>query len=88
MARNGKGDRFPVVPAHRESVDAFRSVPHRSLAGKMFTGRGGKPLSPRSSSCWIAERTTKAALQAVPTGTGIEGPGSHSLRHSYTGHWL
>ena len=45
--RNGKGGRFRVVPAHPELVDAFRSVPHRSPADRVFTGRSGKPLSPK-----------------------------------------
>ena len=42
MVPNRMGDRFREVPAHREFVDAFRSVPHWSPAGEMFTGRGGK----------------------------------------------
>ena len=60
--RNGKGGRFRVVPAHPEIVDAFRSVPHRSPADRVFTGRSGKPLSPtrpaglprglRKRDCW------------------------------------
>ena len=47
--RNGKGGRFRVVLAHPELVDTFRSVPHRSPADRVFTGRGGKPLSPKSA---------------------------------------
>ena len=86
--RNGKGGRFRVVPAHPELVDAFRSVPHRSAADKVFTGRGGKSLSPRTAARWIAEGITKAGLQAVATGTGVKGPASHSLRHSCARHWL
>ena len=46
--RNGKGGRYRVVPAHPELVDAFRSVAHRSLGEKVFTGRSGKPLSPQN----------------------------------------
>ena len=86
--RNGKGGRFRVVPAHPELVDAFRSVPHRSPADKVVTGRGGKPLSPRSAARWIAEGIAKAGLQAAATGTGVKGPASHSLRHSCARHWL
>ena len=79
--------RFRVVLAHPELVDAFRSVPHRSLVDKVLTGCGGKPLSPRSAPRWIAEGIAKAGLQAAATGTG-KGPGSHSLRHSCARHWL
>ena len=86
--RNGKGGRFRVVPAHPELVDAFRSVPHRSPADKVFTGRGSKPLSPRSAARWIAEGIAKAGLQAAAAGTGVKGPASHSLRHSCARHWL
>ena len=86
--RNGKGGRFRVVPAHPELVDAFRSVPHRSPADKVFTGRSGKPLSPRSAARWIAEGIAKGGLQAAATGTGVKGPASHSLRHSCARHWL
>ena len=78
--RNGKGGRFRVVPAHPELVEAFRSVPHRSPADKVFTGRSGKPLSPRSAARWVAEGIAKAGLQAAATGTGVKGPASHSLR--------
>ena len=76
------------APDHPELVDAFRSVPHRSPAEKVFTGRGGKPLSPRSAARWIAEGIAKAGLQAATTGTGVKGPASHSLRHSCARHWL
>ena len=76
------------MPAHPELVDAFRSVPHRSLADKVFTGRGGKPLSPRSAARWIAEGIAKAGLQEAATGTGVKGPASHSLRRSCARHWL
>ena len=86
--RNGKGGRFRVVPAQPELVDAFRSVPHRSPADKVFTGRSGKPLSPRSAARWIAEGIAKAGLQAVATGTGVKSPAFHSLRHSCARHWL
>ena len=54
----------------------------------MFTGRGGKPLSPRSAARWIAEGIAKAGLQEAATGTGVKGPASHSLRHSCARHWL
>ena len=64
--RNGKGGRFRVVPAHPELVDAFRSVPHRSLTDKVFTGRGGKPLSPRSAARWIAEGLRKRDCRRLP----------------------
>ena len=40
----------------------------------MFTGRGGKPLSPRSAACWIAKGIAKAGLQEAATGTGVKGP--------------
>ena len=86
--RNGKGGRFRVVPAHPELVDAFRSVPHRSPAERVFTGRGSKPLSPRSAARWIAEGIAKAGLQAAATGTGVKGPASHSLGRSCARHWL
>ena len=71
--RNGKGGRFRVVPVQPELVDAFRLVPHRSPADKVFTGRSGKPLSPRSAARWIAEGIAKAGLQAAATGTGVKG---------------
>ena len=86
--RNGKGGKYRVVPAHPELVDAFRSVPHRGPGEKVFTGRGGKPLSPRTAARWNADGITKAELQAAATGTGIKGPASHSLRHSCARHWL
>ena len=86
--RNGKDGRFREVPAHPELVDAFRSVPHRSPADKVFTRGGGKPLSPRSAARWIAKGIEKAGLQEAPTGTGVKGPASHSLRHSCARHWL
>ena len=86
--RNGKGGRYRVVPAHPELVDAFRPVPHRSLGEKIFTGRAGKPLSPRTAARWISEGITNAGLQAAATGTGVKGPASHSLRHSCARHWL
>ena len=82
--RNGKGGRFRGVPAHPELVDAFRLVPHRSPGDKVFTGRGGKPLSPMSAARWIAEGIAKAGLQEAATGTGVKGPASHSLRHNGT----
>ena len=77
-----------MVPAHPELVDAFRSVPHRSPGEKVFRGRAGNPLSPRTAARWISEGITKAGLQAVATGTGVKGPASHSLRHSCARHWL
>ena len=86
--RNGKGGRYRVVPAHPELVDAFRSVPHRSPGEKVFRGRAGNPLSPRTAARWISEGITKAGLQEVATGTGVKGPASHSLRHSCARHWL
>jgi integrase len=90
--RNGKGGRYRVAPAHPELVDAFRSVPHRSLGEKVFTGRTGNPLSPRTAARWISEGITHAGLQAAATGTGVKGPASHSLRHSLrhscARHWL
>ena len=64
--RNGKGGRFRVVPDHPELVDAFRSVPHRSPADKVFTGRSGKPLSPRSAARWIAEGIRKRDCRRPP----------------------
>ena len=85
--RNGKGGRFRVVPDHPELVDAFRSVPYRSPADKVFTGRSGKPLSPRSAARWIAEGIEKAGLQAAATGTGVKGPASHSLRPPLAAKW-
>ena len=66
--RSGKGGRYRVVPAHPELVDAFRSVPHRSPGEKVFRGRAGNPLSPRTAARWISEGITKAGLQAVATG--------------------
>ena len=54
----------------------------------MFTGRGSKPLSPRSAARWIAEGIAKAGLQAAATGTGVKGPASHSLLHSCARHCL
>jgi len=84
--RNGKGGKYRVVPAHPELVDAFRSVPHRGPGDKVFTGRGGKPLSSRTAARWIAEGIAKAGLQAAATGTGLKGPASHSLRHSCARH--
>ena len=52
--RNGKGGKYRAVPAHPELVDAFRSVPHHGPGDKIFTGRGGKPISSRSAARWIA----------------------------------
>ena len=69
-------------------VDAFRSVPHRNPAEKVFTGRSGKPLSSRTAARWVADGITKADLQAAATGTGAKGPASHSLRHRCARHWL
>ena len=37
---------------------------------------------------WIADAIAKTGLSEVATGTGVKGPGSHSLRHSYARHWL
>ena len=76
--RNGKGGRFRVVPAHPELVDAFRSVPHRSPADRVFAGRGGKPLSPGSAARWIAEGIAKAGLVTAATGTGVKGLASQA----------
>ena len=70
--------RFRVMPAYPELVDAFRSVSRRSPSDKVSTGRGGKRLSPRAVARWIAERITKAGLQAAATGTGVKGSASHS----------
>ena len=70
--------RFRVVPAYPWLVDAFRSVSHRSPSDKVSTGRGGKRLSPRTAARWIAERITKAGLQAAATGTGVKRVSSHS----------
>ena len=86
--RNGKGGKYRVVPAHPELVDAFRSVPHRGLTDKVFTGRHGKPLSARTTARWIGDGITNAGLQSAATGTGAKGPASHSLRHSCARHWL
>ena len=49
-----------MVLVHSEPVDAFRSVPHRSLGERVFTGRAGKPLSPRTAARWISEGITNA----------------------------
>ena len=43
---------------------------------------------PKERPRWIAEGIAKAGLQAAATGTGVKGPGSHSLRHSCAHHWL
>ena len=71
--RNGKGGKYRVVPAHPELVDAFRSVPHRGLTDKVFTGRHGKPLSARTSARSIGDGITNAGLQAAATRTGAKG---------------
>ena len=69
--RNGKGGRYRVVPAHPEMVDAFRSVPHRSLGEKVFTGRAGKPMSPRTAARWISEGiTTRYQISMRQQATG------------------
>ena len=86
--RNGKGGKYRVVPAHPELVDAFRSVPHRRLTDKVFTGRRGKQLSARTAARWIGDGITDAGLQAAATGTGAKGPASHSRRHNCAQHWL
>ena len=60
--RNGKGGKYRVVPAHPELVDAFRSVPHRGLTDKVFTGRRGMPLSARTAARWIGDGITSGAV--------------------------
>ena len=72
--RNGKGGKYRVVQAHPELVDAFCSVPHRSLTDKVFAGRRGKPPSARTAARWICDGITNAGLQSAATGTGTKGP--------------
>ena len=76
--RAGKGSRSRLVPAHPELVDTFRSVPRSRVDDKVFQ------FSPRPAARWI----TQGIAAPVATGTGVKGPGSHSLRHSCVRHWL
>ena len=43
---------------------------------------------PPGAARWIAQGMAAAGLDAVATGTGVKGPGSHSLRHRCVRHWL
>ena len=72
-----------MVPAQPELVDAFRSVRHRSIGEKVFTGRAGEPLSPQNHSPVDFGRDHRVA-----TGTGVKGPPRHYLRHSRARQWL
>ena len=72
-----------MVPAQPELVDAFRSVRHRSIGEKVFTGRAGEPLSPQNHSPVDFGRDHR-----VPTGTGVKGLPRHYLRHSRARQWL
>ena len=45
-------------------------------------------FSARTAARWIAQGIAKANLHTVATGTGVKGPGSHSLCHSCARHWL
>ena len=86
--RSGKGGRYRVVPAHPELVDAFRSVRKGKPDAPVFAGRRGSAVSGRTVNRWIGQAIAKAGLDRVATGTGVKGPGSHSLRHSCARHWL
>ena len=86
--RQGKGGRHRVAPAHPELVDAFRSVRKGKPDDWVFAGHPGSPLSARTVNRWIAQGIGKAGLDAVATGTGTKGPGSHSLRHNCARYWL
>ena len=80
--RAGKGGRSRLVPAHPELVDAFRSVPRGRVDDRVFQ------FSARTAARWITQGIAAAGLAPVATGTGVKGPGSHSLRHSCARHWL
>ena len=80
--RAGKSGRSRLVPAHPELVDAFRSVPRGRADDRVFQ------FSARTAARWIRQGIAAAGLATVATGTGVKGPGSHSLRHSCARHWL
>ena len=73
-----EGRPLPPGSGHPELVDTFRSVPRGRVDGKVFQ------FSPRPAARWI----TQGIAVPVATGTGVKGPGSHSLRHSCARHWL
>ena len=82
MVRDGKGGRSRVVPAHPELVEAFRSIPKGRPNHRVFL------FPPRTATRWISQGIAAADLETVATGTGVKGPGSHSLRYSCARHWL
>ena len=80
--REGTGGRSRLVPAHPELVDAFRSVPRGRADDRVFQ------FSARTAARWIRQGIVAAGLATVATGTGVKGPGSHSLRHSCARHGM
>jgi integrase/recombinase XerC len=81
----GKGSKRRAVPIGRKAVEALRAwLPLRTQLGggdpALFTGRGGKRLTPQSIWLRLRRRSQQAGL-AIPVHP-------HMLRHSFASHVL